>query len=338
MALSSSASTSSPQPQQPQTSFGFTTTGDEVVSAFADRVKGKTILLTGPTPQSLGASTALSLARASPTHLLLLGRSETKTLPLLTTLRTNHPTVQTTFIPMDLSSQTSVRAAVAEIKALVSKIDILINNAAVMACPFQMAEGWGGDGHFLLVGLLERAGLLATNEENGKETTRVVCVSSTGHLVGSGIRYEDWNFGQGKVYEPWEAYGQSKMANLVFARALAKRWRGKKGVAAFSCHPGSIASNLQKHVTPSEIARQRAVYQNLAREAGTEHIWIEGRKTLEQGCATTLVAALDPSLEPYSGAYLKNCRIAAKENVREVGEGEEERLWELSERLVGEKF
>jgi NAD(P)-dependent dehydrogenase (short-subunit alcohol dehydrogenase family) len=141
------------------------------------------------------------------------------------------------YVELDLSSQSSVRAAASTILSLVSKIDILINNGGIMGIPYSVTP----DGiesqfavnylsHFLLTNLLMPSILKAG------PGSRVVNVSSNAYGLG-GVRYEDPGFEGGKVYNPWEAYGQSKCALVLFSHALATKLKAHGGFS-FSLHPG----------------------------------------------------------------------------------------------------
>ncbi|KAG0649771.1 Short-chain dehydrogenase TIC chloroplastic [Hyphodiscus hymeniophilus] len=340
------------------TRWTFNSNGDKVVEAFKDRVKGKTskvlpisllkfelinpVVITGPGIGGIGAETALSLAAGSPSLLILAGRTESKVSPLVAAISARYPSVSTKFVPLDLASQASVRAAAATISSSVESIDILINNGGIMVCPYAKSEegiemqfATNYVGHFLLTNLL--VGKLLKG--GGREGVRVVNVSSSAH--GSGvIRWDDVNFEDGKVYQPWEAYGQSKSALILFSHALATRLK-KHGGFSFSLHPGSISSGLQVHM----MAADKALLEDgMARAAAAEKAmgreWkMPAKKTMQQGCSTTLIAALDPSIEKDNGAYLDNGDIAANSPPDYLSLLESEhRLWKLSEELVGEKL
>jgi NAD(P)-dependent dehydrogenase (short-subunit alcohol dehydrogenase family) len=161
------------------------------------------VLLTGPSPNSIGAETALSLAHGSPSNLILTGRSHQKLAPLMQTITTISPNTRVLFVSLDLSSQKSVRSAVSEIKKLAEKIDILIHSAGIMVTPFEKIGGWGKTGEegvegqfatnylgsFLLVNLLLPEILKGYEGRGGK----VVLVSSSAHRMG-GVRFGDVNF------------------------------------------------------------------------------------------------------------------------------------------------
>ncbi|RFU29340.1 hypothetical protein B7463_g7014, partial [Scytalidium lignicola] len=317
------------------TQWKWETTGNEVVKTFGDRVKGKTIVITGPGQGGIGAETAITLAKASPALLILAGRTESKITPVIAQIAENNPDVKVKFISLDLSSQKSVRTAAAEINAIVTKIDILINNAAIMACPYAKSEdglemqfATNHIGHFLLAKLLMDKILKAGSG------ARIINVSSSA-LQGS-IRYDDYNFQDGATYDPWLGYAQTKISNIVFSRALARKLKSK-GIFSYSLHPGSIQSGLQVYMNAGPYSREELIAQNkaAAEKAGRKFV-VEPLKTLQQGCATTLIAALDPSIEAQSGAYLRDGNVYAEQLFTQ--EDEQEKLWALSERLTGETF
>ncbi|CAG8922800.1 unnamed protein product [Penicillium salamii] len=245
--------------------WSWSSTGNEVVAEYAEKIKGRVFLITGPSDGGIGAETALCLASQSPSTLILAGRNKAKIQPIIDKITQLSPDVKSIFVELDLSSQTWVRSAAAEINAQVEHIDVLINNAAIMACPFSQTEdnleiqfGTNFIGPFLFTGLL-----LPKIRAAGPGA-RIVNVSSSAHRF-EGIRFEDLDFGGGSGYDTWKAYGQSKTALILMAIQIANKIP-RKEVSAFSVHPGI----LDYEVTD--------------------------RKTLQQGCSTSLIAALDPSL------------------------------------------
>ncbi|KAK4935419.1 hypothetical protein LTR10_023524 [Elasticomyces elasticus] len=314
--------------------FGWSTTGDEVVKAFEDQVRGKTFLITGPTPGGIGAETATSLATADPKHLILAGRSQAKIQPLIDDINKGHPSVKTSFIQLDLASQTSVRQAAKDVKGLLGddKIDVLILNAAIMACPYALTEdgiesqfGTNHIGHFLFGNLLLKDDLVRS---------RVVVVSSAASLRKFELvepHLKDITYDHGKSYDPFIAYCLSKSCNVLYAKKLSKMLK-HKNISAFSLHPGSIKTNLQGYIT--EEMRNQAIA-DFQKEDPT--FVAPKRKDLQQGCATQLRAALDPSLGSHSGAYFDDCQVS-EPAVHKPAEAHMDEVWELSERLVGEKF
>lgn len=196
-----------------------------------------TVAITGASAGSLGAQTALYLASGHPGALLFLGRTEAKVTSVVKEISTISPSTIVKFIQIDLSSLSSVRQAASKIASSTPHIDVLINNAGIMGIP-QYAKSVDGIemqfasnhiGHFLLTNLL-----IPLIPAGG----RIVNLSSAGHALGE-VRFSDWNFDDGKAYDEWEAYGQSKAANVLFAISLAEKL-AKKDVVAFSLHPGNI--------------------------------------------------------------------------------------------------
>ena len=182
-------------------------------------------------------------------------------------------------------------------------LHMLINNAGVMACPLsytvdnlEMQIGTNHFGHYLLTMGLVPA--LLAGAKPGR-TARVVQLSSIGHRR-SGVNFEDPNY-RNRPYDKWEAYGQSKTANALFAVGFNHRF-ADKGITANSVMPGGIMTPLQRH---------------LPREEMIEFGWIdedgkvaEGFKTPEQGASTSVWAAVAPELEGIGGKYLENCAEA----------------------------
>jgi NAD(P)-dependent dehydrogenase (short-subunit alcohol dehydrogenase family) len=228
------------------------------------------------------------------------------------------------FVHVDLSLQTSVRKAAAEILALNMKVDVMLNNAGIMALHtfqksadgIEMQFATNHVGHFLLTCLL-----LPILVKGG----RVVNVSSAGHALGD-VRFNDVTFEDGKVYEEWAAYGQGKCANVLFARSLAA-----KGITAFSLHPGNIhETGLGENLVDPDWPYVMSLFEKLGRKP-------PGTKTISEGTSTILAACLDPKLVKDSGSYLDDCAVG-ESTAFSSDMGNAEKLWELSEELVGEKF
>jgi NAD(P)-dependent dehydrogenase (short-subunit alcohol dehydrogenase family) len=143
--------------------------------------------------------------------------------------------------------------------------------------------------------------------------------------------FEDLTYQEGKAYNPWIAYSVSKSAGMLYSRTLAHKLRSKN-ISVFSLNPGSIASNLQQHVTPELI--QDAI--RLGKESSPDWKFPE-RKSLQQGCATQLRAALDPSLVAHTGSFLDDCQpTEPQEHVDAYSAAE--KVWQISEEMVGERF
>ncbi|KAK3688393.1 hypothetical protein B0T22DRAFT_152309 [Podospora appendiculata] len=314
-------------------SFGFHTTGDELVEHFSDRVAGRIFLITGPSEGGIGAETAISLACGNPSSLILVGRSVERIRPTIDAIRNINAAIQVKLVVADLASMASVREAAQKIldDASIPHIDVQINNAAIMACPYSLTK----DGFELQLAAGHLGHFVLTNHilpKLSKPGARIINVSSMGNLA-SGIRWDDPNFTKGSEYNEWDAYGQTKTANVLFSIELNRRL-ASKGIGSFALHPGSFSSGLQKFLT-----------EQLVQQAWDKIIGADGvkpsPKSLQQACATTLRAALDPALEGEEGVWLADCQLTTDPttvapwalNARGA-----RRLWALSEDLVGEKF
>ncbi len=240
-------------------------------------------------------------------------------------------------IALDLADIQSVRACVASITSIVNSIDILINNAGVMACPeTRVGDGWELQfaanhlGHFVLT-----LGLLPALKMSGN--ARVVVLSSTAHKI-SAIRWDDLHFAS--EYDKWQAYGQSKTADSLFAVALDERMKDS-GIRAFSVHPGGIMTPLQRHLDLEEMIALGWLDKDGQPSAMAASMF----KTPSQGATTTLWAATSPQLDNMGGVYCENCDVAALQQdgpeARYVGVApwavdteQAERLWTLSEKAI----
>ncbi|KAI1386555.1 NAD(P)-binding protein [Hypoxylon trugodes] len=322
------------------------TEGLPLVHKFADQVKGRTFLLTGPTPGGIGAETVISLAAEAPATIILIGRSLEKAQPTIDTIGKVNADVKVKFFEADLCSFKTVRKAAQAIldDAEIPKIDVLINNAGVMATPFKITEDGiehqlqaNHLGHFLLTNKLLPKIIAAGSG------ARLVFVTSSGHRY-TGVRFEDPNFTEPDSYHEFGAYGQSKTAVILYAVALNKRL-ASHGIRVFTLHPGGISTNLQDHVKaldPARVAKvmddvsERVMGRSLAEQREAEP-W----KTLQAGCGTTIRAALDPDLVKEEGIYMHDTVLVTDPKwIKEWATDPElaEKLWKLSEELVGEKF
>jgi NAD(P)-dependent dehydrogenase (short-subunit alcohol dehydrogenase family) len=264
-------------------SFDKTTFGKEVVLEFQNKVKGKTctfhlhllldvpvsdysiflvVVITGPSAGGLGAQTAIFLAQAQPAEIILLGRTESKVTSVIDEIKSTSPETSVKFIQVNLDSFSSIRSAADAVNKSVKKIDVLINNAGIMYVKDFTLTGEGIEahlssnhvGHFLLTNLLLPKILAA-----GKGA-RIVNLTSSAHVV-SPMRFNDYHFDNGRTYDPWLAYGQSKTANILFTTALAAKL-ASKGILAFAVHPGIITTNLASHIDYSEFPKLVKLYED----------------------------------------------------------------------------
>ncbi|MGY6020124.1 SDR family NAD(P)-dependent oxidoreductase [Streptomyces spinosirectus] len=234
---------------------------------------------------------------------------------------------------LDLGDLESVRGFAERFLASGRTVDIMIDSAGIMACPeTRVGPGWEAQfatnhlGHFALVNRLWPA--------VAPGGARIVSVSSRAHHF-SGMRWDDvqWT----RDYDKWQAYGQAKTANVLFAVHLDNLGRDA-GVRAFSLHPGGIITPLQRHIPKEEMIERGWID-----EAGNV-LNPQGFKTPEQGAATQVWAATSAQLDGLGGVYLEDCDIAepATDDAQPSGvkpwavdPGQAARLWDLSAELTG---
>ncbi|PWY85934.1 short-chain dehydrogenase [Aspergillus heteromorphus CBS 117.55] len=285
-------------------------------------------------PFIIGSQMATSLAKAGPAHILIASRTLSRVQPVLDEIIRIDSTIKTTAIQVELTDHASVRRAANEILGATPTIDVLINSAGIMAVKDYTLDKQGIElqlsanhmGHFLLTNLLVPA-LEAT-------PGRVVNLTSSGYLI-TPFRFDDYNFSDGAVYDLWTGYGQAKLANILFAWGLTKRLRSR-GIVAAAAHPGYNGdTRLGSHLTWDDYA---GIFPASKRNMGKEFVFEEPRfKTYTQIAATPLIAALDPEVEIKAPAFLQNSAITEPAE-HACDEKSADRLWELSERLVGQDF
>ncbi|KAJ4390332.1 hypothetical protein N0V85_007329 [Neurospora sp. IMI 360204] len=314
--------------------FNERTTGTEVASV---------------SPKGIGAATAFAFASQAPDLLILASRTKSKLEAVGDQIRNRYPDTRVELVTLDLSSQKAIREAVAEITTLTDKLDILVNNAAInaqtrQATPegLEMTFGTNHIGTFLFTNLLLPLLRNAAKANPSPGATRIISLASAGHGL-SPIRFSDYNFEPKEVppeedhlkplpgsfarctedgYNGMVTYGQSKTANILFTLYLQKYLAGQ-GLMAYTLHPGTIDTKLGRDQDPD--------VQDQFKKMGL--YW----KSQDQGCSTTLVAALDPALSELKGLYLVDCQISDPcEHAKDAVAAE--RLWKLSEDIIGEKF
>lgn len=279
-------------PQAPIDSpFGYRSTALEVIGGID--LTGKTAFVTGGY-SGLGTEVVRALAAAG-ARVLVGARRPDKAAEDLAEV-----TGAVEIVELDLSDPASIDACAEEVARRTGQLDIVINNAAIMACPLARdARGYESQfatnhlGHFQLTAriwpLLKAA--------NG---ARLVSVSSIGHRL-NGLSIEDPNF-EHRDYDKWLAYGQAKSANALFALQLDKLGAAH-GVRAFAVHPGGIVTPLQRHLTMEE---QKAM--GWFDEAGTVNPMF---KSPAEGASTSVWCATSPLLDGMGGVYCEDCNIGA---------------------------
>ncbi|MFC8384008.1 oxidoreductase [Nocardia sp. NPDC057272] len=302
--------------------FGPRSTVDEVVAGVD--LSGKTVLVTGGY-SGLGKEATVALARAGAQVLVPARRVEAARKALCDIDNAE-------VAELDLADLDSVRVFSERFLDTGRTIDVVIANAGVMAYPRrQVGPGWEAHfainhlGHFALVNRLRPA--LA------RSGARVVAVASSGHFL-SDIRWNDLHFS--RDYDIWRAYGQSKTANALFATHL-DAIGAAAGINAYSVHPGSILTPLQRHIARAEQISQGWI--------GSDGNQAEGFKTLAQGAATAVWAATAAPLAGHGGAYCQDCDVAEVATDDDMLAGGVKpwavdpaaaaRLWTLSSELTG---
>lgn len=285
---------STPQHKIPS-GFGARSTAKEVLAGID--LDGKLAIVTGGY-SGLGIETVAALAGAG-AYVIVPARRPEAAREALDARGLADVEVE----ELDLSQLASVQAFAERFLATERSIDILINNAAIMASPeARVGDGWESQfatnhlGHFVLTNLLWPA-LVASGG------ARVVALSSTGHKL-SGIRFDDPQFTSG--YDKWLAYGQAKTADSLFAVQLDVLG-APFGVRAFAAHPGGIMTELQRH-----LPREEMIAAGWMSEDGTVN---ERFKSPEQGAATSTWAATSPLLAGMGGVYCEDCDIAEPTDV-----------------------
>ena len=316
--------------------FGATTTADEVLDGID--LSGKLVVITGGA-SGLGKETARAMA-ARGAHIVIPARDMGKGEAAAAEIRAATADEKIEVMDLDLGSMASIRAFADAFLARYDRIDLLINNAGVMACPYgetadglEMQFGTNHIGHFLMTNLLMPAILKGAESSGGG---RIVNLSSRGHHLDT-VHFDDLKF-ESRGYDKWAAYGQAKTANIMFSVGLEKRLAGK-GVHALAVHPGGIQTNLGRHLTEEDIAFLRKRMEDNAGEGAAF-------KSVEAGAATTCYAATAPELEGKGGVYLEDCHIAEVDDTDPVGgvrsyavePDNAEKLWAVSEDIVGQKF
>lgn len=284
---------------------------------------GKTIIITGAS-SGLGKEAARVLAMKRGTIVMAV-RNVQKGDTVDAAIRKEYPEATLIIEHLDLSSLRSVREFSQRIAVRFETVDILINNAGVMACPYSVTEdgfeiqmGTNHFGHFALTGLLLP---LLINSPSG----RIVATSSVAHRQGN-INFDDINW-EKRSYKTWDAYSDSKLANLYFAYELSRKLRDlDHAPVVTAAHPGWTATDLQKHSLIFRLMNP-LVGQDVAR-----------------GTLPTLRAATDPMAE--SGSYygpsgflgLAGDPVVTQSNTTSYDTEQAQRLWKLSEDLTNVQF
>jgi len=282
------------------------------------RLDGKTVVITGANT-GIGKICALELSKRG-AKVVMLCRSTERGEAAAEEIR-KATEGEVILHKLDLASLASVRECAEQLGNSLDKIDILLNNAGVMTCPelrtqegFEMQIGTNHFGHFLLTNLLMPL------MKRAAPGARIVNVSSLAHESGE-MYFDDINF-EKTPYDPIKAYGQSKLANVLFTKELARKGEGS-GVTAYSLHPGVIKTELGRHIKDTY---------------GTLAYWIllmmgPLLKTPEAGAQTSLYCCLEESIADHNGRYYSDCREKTPSPAARSEENAK-KLWEISEKLT----
>ena len=283
---------------------------------------GRTAIVTGAN-SGIGFEAARMLAQKG-AHVVLACRNDDKAQAAIDEIVAETPNAQCSVGSLDLSRLSSVRAFAEHVQAHHERIDLLVNNAGIMIPPYQLSEdGFESQfatnhlGHFALTGLL-LSRMLST------EGSRVVTVSSNAHRFGP-MRFDDLNCT--RRYIPWEAYGQSKLSNLLFAYELQRRLNANGAcTVSIAAHPGYTSTQIGRNSTLINLATA----------------WVA--QNTHMGALTTVRAATDPNAPggSYWGPkYMMNMfgpPVRVSSNKRSHNEADAARLWSISEEWTGVEF
>jgi NAD(P)-dependent dehydrogenase (short-subunit alcohol dehydrogenase family) len=324
-------------------SFGATSTTDEVLEGVD--LRGKRILVTGVSA-GLGVETARALA-AHGAHVVGAARDLAKARNATKHIRASvddNGDGTLDLIELDLASLASVRAAADALLKTGKPFDLVIANAGVMACPFghttdgfETQFGTNHLGHFVFVNRI------APMMSHG---SRLVNLASSGHRF-SDVDLDDPNF-EKTAYDPWQAYGRAKTANILFAVEFDRRHKAN-GIRATAVHPGGIATELGRHAFKDEATLQKFIDDINARHAAAGQPPFK-LKSIPQGAATSVWAGVVAPAEDVGGKYCEDCHVATllpAEDMSPISAGvrayaldpeRAKKLWAQSEEMVGEKF
>lgn len=285
---------------------------------------GKTVIITGANA-GIGKETALDLARRG-ARVILACRDPTKGEAAAKAVRERSGNSDVVFRQLDLASFESIRRFASKVLEEEPEIHILINNAGVMGSPanvktkegFEMQFGVNHLGHFLLTQLL-------LDRLKEAPAARIINVSSLAHKFADGMDFDDLN--NLKSYTVYTGYYRSKLANILFTRALAKRLAGTR-VTANSLHPGSIRTELYRHFTSGILGKVIYFFSIPVALIFFKSQW--------EGAQTTIFCAVDESLEGVSGKYFVDCKVASSSKVS-LNDDMAEQLWKVSTQLVAKK-
>ncbi|XP_039137633.1 short-chain dehydrogenase TIC 32, chloroplastic-like [Dioscorea cayenensis subsp. rotundata] len=309
-----------PLSKKGKSGFSSSSTAEQVTEGVDGT--GLTAIVTGAS-SGIGTETTRVLALRG-VHVVMGVRNVAAGIDVKKEIIKKVPTANIDVLELDLSSKASVRKFSSEFASLNLPLNILINNAGVMAPPFSLSSdgielqfATNHLGHFLLTHLLLEN--MKKTSRQSKIEGRIVNVSSEAHrfTYKEGIRFDKTN--DKSSYHNWRAYGQSKLANILHANELAKTVEEDAKVTANSLHPGVIVTNLMRHHVILD-----AIFNSVGRLV---------LKNVSQGAATTCYVALNPQVEGITGKYFSDSNLAtptAKATDTELSK----KLWDFTMNLI----
>jgi len=311
---------------------------DSLVRSTREQVdlSGKIAIVTGANT-GLGKASVDQMLGMGIGTVVLAVRDVAKGEAAKTEILSQHPTASPSSLvvmEVDLADLDSVRRFASKCLNELDRIDILMNNAGVMATPqmttkdgFEYQLGINHLGHFLLTNLLLEK-IIATGQSSPSHPARIINVSSAAHLFGR-INFDDLML-EDEEYGPWKAYGQSKLANVLFTRELADRLKAIAApVTVNALHPGGVSTDLERYLLPKEEGLLRQTM-----------IAIKDKVLLSpaQGAETQVFLATSPEVEGITGRYFSSCSEAETfASLDSRNKDQSKRLWDVSERIVGLK-
>jgi retinol dehydrogenase-13 len=287
-------------------------------------IHNKTVIITGGNT-GIGKEAAIDLARRGG-KIILACRDPERGRNAEEDIRRKSGSDEVFYRQLDLASLDSVRQFAELMIQEESRIDILINNAGIMACPhwktedgFEMQFGVNHLGHFLLTNLL-------LDKLKESPSARIVNVSSSRYKFVDGINFDDIN-SEGD-YDPIVAYGRSKLANILFTRTLAQKLKADNvtNVTVNCLHPGMVWTELSRHLEKKIGFLKKLLFLPFA---------LVFFRTPHQGCQTVVYCAISDELRGVSGKYFGDCKMEKLKTAAAQSDEDGERLWSLSAELVG---